>query len=52
MNLLQRNMPEVDVVGLMLGGHEDEENPVNELHSLQSVDTHIHQNTCVRLPEF
>ena len=38
-------MSEVDVVRLVLARHEHQCQPINELHAIQGVDTHVHQNT-------
>ena len=44
MNLLERHVAEVEVVRLVLDRHEHEEHPVNELHPLERVDPHVHQD--------
>ena len=38
-------MSEVEIVRLVFPGHEDKEETVNKLHSIQGVDPHVHENT-------
>ena len=38
-------MPEVDVVRLVLVRHQHQRQSVDELHAVQGVDTHVHQDT-------
>ena len=38
-------MSEVKIVWLVLAGHEHQEQPVNELHPIEGVDTHVHEDT-------
>ena len=44
MNLLERHVAEVEVIRLVLDRHEHQEHPVNELHPLERVDPHVHQD--------
>ena len=41
----QRHMSQVHGVWLMLGRHEEQQTPINELHSSERVDTHEHEDT-------
>ena len=38
-------MSEVDVVRLVFAGHQHQCQSVDELHAIQGVDTHVHQDT-------
>ena len=38
-------MSQVEIVRLVLPRHEDKEKPVNELHPIQGVDPHVHEDT-------
>ena len=38
-------MSQVKVVRLVLAGHEHQEQSVNELHPIEGVDPHIHEDT-------
>ena len=43
-DLLQRDVAQVHRVGLVLRGHEEQETPVYELHPVQGVDAHVHED--------
>ena len=44
MDLEERDVTEVEVVGLVLGRHQHQEQPVDELHPVQGVDAHVHED--------
>ena len=44
MDLEERDVAEVQIVGLVLGWHQHQEQPVYELHPVQGVDAHVHQD--------
>ena len=44
MNPSNRHTSEVRMVGLILVGHEEEEEPVRELDPLQDVDAHVEED--------
>ena len=43
-DLLQRDVAQVHRVGLVLRGHEEQETPVYELHPVQGVHAHVHED--------
>ena len=43
-DLEERDVTEVEVVGLVLGWHQHQEQPVDELHPVQGVDAHVHED--------
>ena len=44
-HLLERNMSQIKVIWLVLSWHEDQEEPVNELHPIEGVDPHVHEDS-------
>ena len=43
-DLEERDVSEVEIVGLVLGWHQHQEQSVYELHPVQGVDAHVHED--------